>query len=79
MIAKNFHNKWNMPNCLGAIDGKHVCIIAPDNSSYLHYNYKGSFSNILLAIADADYNYSQWLTLELSDPKVMVGFFKSVI
>ncbi|XP_055549916.1 uncharacterized protein LOC129732753 [Wyeomyia smithii] len=27
--ANRFHEKWNFPNCLGAIDGKHVAIRCP--------------------------------------------------
>ena len=42
-IAHDFYTKWNMPNCLGAIDGKHVNIQAPANSGPLFYNYKSFF------------------------------------
>lgn len=39
-IAEDFHNKWNYPNCLGALDGKHIKIQASAKSGSLYYNYK---------------------------------------
>lgn len=39
-IANDFNFRWNLPNCIGAIDGRHVPIKCPDNSGSLFYNYK---------------------------------------
>ena len=56
-IANRFHDRWQFPYCIGAIDGKHCVIQAPANTGSLCYNYKSTFSLVLLAIVDADYKF----------------------
>lgn len=56
-IAKDFLNRWNFPNCLGAVDGKHVEMFCPRKSGSLFFNYKRSFSINLMAVVDARYRF----------------------
>ena len=55
IIANFFWDLWNFPNCIGAIDGKHVRIRAPFSSGTEFYNYKGFYSIVLLLVADGQY------------------------
>lgn len=56
-ISEEYQNIWQLPNCLGSIDGKHIRIRAPSNSGSNFFNYKKYFSTILLAVCDAKYNF----------------------
>ena len=56
-VATKFAKLWNFQNCLGAIDGKHVAIRRPSKSGTYFYNYKGFFSIVLMAVADANYKF----------------------
>ncbi|XP_050351879.1 uncharacterized protein LOC126774408 [Nymphalis io] len=56
-IADRFERHAQFPNCIGAVDGKHIRIFKPGNSGSSHYNYKNYFSIILLAICDSDYKF----------------------
>lgn len=57
LVAREYEAKWNFPNCVGAMDGKHIAVQAPEWSGTDYYNYKHFFSIVLFAIVDANYNF----------------------
>lgn len=56
-MSKEFEQKWNFPNCISAVDGKHVRIFCPKSSGSQFFNYKDFFSVVLLAFVDANYKF----------------------
>lgn len=42
-MSKEFELKWNFPNCISAVDGKHVRIFCPRNRVSQFFNYKDFF------------------------------------
>ncbi|XP_068735594.1 uncharacterized protein [Montipora capricornis] len=54
-VANKFKQKWQYPNCIGAIDGKHIIMQPPPNAGSYFYNYKHSHSVVLMAVAGPDY------------------------
>ena len=56
--AEEFYSLWHFPNCIGANNGKHTEIQAPHNSGSLSLNYIKTFSVVLLALVDANYEFT---------------------
>ncbi|KAL0830012.1 hypothetical protein ABMA28_003470 [Loxostege sticticalis] len=55
-ISQRFEINANFPNCLGAVDGKHIRI-KPQQSGSMFLNYKYFFFIVLMAVVDFDYNF----------------------
>lgn len=61
-IASEFEELWNIPKCIGALDGYHVWLQKPPHSGSMFFNYKKFFSIVLLALCDA-YRRFTWFNI----------------
>jgi hypothetical protein len=57
-MSLKYLSSWNFPNCVGAINGKHVRIKSPKNRGSLYFSYKEFYSIAVLAIVDADLKFA---------------------
>jgi hypothetical protein len=57
-IGNGFQKFSHFPHCLGAVDGKHIRVKRFPCSGSMNLNYKGNFSIVLMAVADADYKFT---------------------
>ncbi|XP_017467818.1 PREDICTED: uncharacterized protein LOC108360141 isoform X2 [Rhagoletis zephyria] len=53
-IAYEFAIKWQFPNCIGALDGKHITFRPRRKDGAFYHNYKGTNSIVLLALVDVN-------------------------
>ena len=53
-IARKFYEQTNFPNCIGAVDGKHIRMRNPNEGRAQFFSYWNFFSTVLIAVADAD-------------------------
>ena len=53
-IAEKFYYRWNFPNGIGGVDGKHIVLQQPKNSGSHYRNYKGS---VLIGMIGPEYEF----------------------
>jgi hypothetical protein len=56
VIKNRFDDQWNFPNCLGAVDGKHMPIKKPPHTGSYYYKYN-FFSIELMAVVNSNYEF----------------------
>lgn len=55
VIKEGFGRRF--PRCAGVMDGKHIMIQCPPHSRSEYYNFKNTYSIVLMALVDSDYRY----------------------
>ena len=57
-VANEFEEQWNFPNCIDAVDGKHVRMECPREAGSSFFNYKNFHSIVLMSVCDAKYCFT---------------------
>lgn len=60
-IAARYDLLWQLPHCLGSIDGKHICIKKFNNTGSRNFNYKGFFQYNYLLVQTQTAVLSLWI------------------
>ena len=56
-LADESNKRWNFPNAIAAIDGKHISIKKTVSGVSEFYNYKGFYSVVLMGMFSHDYRF----------------------
>ena len=56
-VVEGFSCKWGFPQCVGAIDGTHIPILAPKDNPLDYFNRKGYHSLLMQALVSHDYTF----------------------
>ena len=73
-MAAYTENRWGIPQCVGAIDGLHIPILAPQEDHCGYFNHKGWHSIILQGVVDGKglfWNVFAGLPGSLCDARVL--------
>ena len=57
-VVKGFETKFGFPQCIGAVDGTHIPILAPNKCAKDYYNRKGYHSLLMQAVCDHRYCFT---------------------
>ncbi|XP_031759139.1 harbinger transposase derived 1-like isoform X1 [Xenopus tropicalis] len=74
-IAEGFYEKTDFPNCIGALDGKHIRVTRPPNT--VSKSCSKVFFTVLLALVDSSYCFTYIDVGAYGSDGDASGFFKS--
>ncbi|XP_041424219.1 uncharacterized protein LOC108719648 [Xenopus laevis] len=74
-ISEGFYEKTNFPNCIGALDGKHIRVTRPPNT--VSKSCSKIFFTVLLALVDSSYCFTCIDVGAYGSDGDTSGFFKS--